>query len=103
MLHFTIRDLMWLTVLAGAVLAWFIAAHRSTSLQARLHVAERTVEQLRAENEAIAKNNATDLATIEALMTAYKQAELSDDQRDTIFGLFREELERRNIAIVEVE
>jgi hypothetical protein len=94
MMRFTIRDLLWLTVVIVTGIVWFLAAHKSALLEARLQSAERQVWDLKARNDAVASENKTNFATFEALATALKRVELSEEQRDSIRGLFTEELKR---------
>jgi len=99
MFRFTIRDVLWLTVAVGLGCGWFVAAHRSELLEARLHSRDREAEQLKARTEAVASENATNFATFEALVTAFRQAELSEDQRASIRSLFSEQLQRHGVEI----
>ena len=100
-MRFTTRDLLWLTALVATGLAWLAAEHRCTFLKTRLRSEESRVEQLKSQNDTIVAESKTHFATFEALATSLKQADLLEEQRDSIRNLFKEELQRLGVKIVD--
>ena len=98
-MRFTIRDLLWFMAVAGIGLAWHFTAQRSTRLESRLESAQRRIAGLMVQNETVANESATNLATADALATAFRNAELSEAQRCSIRQLFAEELHRQGVKI----
>ncbi len=78
-MRFTIRDVLWLTVVAGLGLAWTLTASRSALLEARLKYAERQDDQLRALRAEFVDEQELNLAMFGAIKTAIEKAELSEE------------------------
>jgi hypothetical protein len=103
MFRFTIRDVLWLTVVVAFAVGWTTSARRMASLEARQQSAERRMERLKAENESVSNESRTIHALNEAVVTAFKDAELSDEQRDSIRQLIQGELNRQGVEIPTVQ
>lgn len=99
MFRFTVRDVLWLTVVVGLGLGWYGTARRFSLLEWRQDSAERRIERLKAENESVRNESRTSYALYEAAATAFKEAELSDEQRDSIRQLIQGELQRQGVEI----
>jgi hypothetical protein len=79
MFRFTVRDVLWLTVVVGMACGWFLSAHRSALQEVRVRATEYEIKQLKGRIDEIASENATNGGVVEALFATFHQADLSEN------------------------
>jgi hypothetical protein len=99
-MRFSIRDILWLMVVVALALAWFVTAHRSALIEARLQAADRRIEDLKAEIQVATNESKNLLSQLESFFGAFKKLELSDEQRQSFGTLLQEELKQHGIPVV---
>jgi uncharacterized protein HemX len=95
--RFSIRDLLWLTVVVGMGLGWWIDHHRQTTLTAEatafaesllpreptIGYLQRQIQQVqRIRNEAISRNDLATIATCDKSIAQYQHS--IDERRDQL-------------------
>jgi hypothetical protein len=100
MFRFAIRDVLCLMVVVGMGVGWWLDHRITADTESRLATTLLQSEsRLRLEHEKAARARDEDLAFLEAVLAAFKFADMPEEQKQAIRESFSEELKQRGISI----